>query len=63
LAVLVTVVKAKIRCGGQLLRKEKDEASPHVCAWWGSLNAFILDLPGVKAFCFLPRAGLRLKRN
>jgi len=26
----------------QLLRKEKDEASPPACAAWDSLNAFIL---------------------
>jgi hypothetical protein len=36
----------------QLLRKEKDEASPTICFRQDSLNAFIPRLAEVKAFLF-----------
>jgi hypothetical protein len=37
---------------GQLLRKEKDEASPTNCFRQDSLNAFIPRFAGLKAFLF-----------
>jgi len=46
---------------GQLLRQEKDEASPFRVCGGDSLNAFILCFAGMKAFLFVvpALAGLR----
>jgi hypothetical protein len=38
---------------GQLLRKEKDEASPTICCRQDSLNAFIPRFAGVEGFFIL----------
>lgn len=43
---------------GQLLRQEKDEASPFACRARDSLNAFILRFAGMKVFLSSSLAGL-----
>jgi hypothetical protein len=51
---------------GQLLRKEKDEASPTICCRQDSLNAFIPRFAGIGGFFILAfklRAGLSTKNR
>jgi hypothetical protein len=61
---LIVLVAAGV-FSGQLLRKEKDEASPATCFRRDSLNAFIPRFAGVWRFfifkTFQPRAGLSTK--
>ena len=51
--VLNSQLKPLNRRAAQLLRQEKDEASPSACAVRDSLSAFILCFAGMKAFLFL----------
>jgi hypothetical protein len=55
------VLVAAGACSGQLLRKEKDEASPPTHCRQDSLNAFIPRFAGIEGFFILAcklRAGL-----
>jgi hypothetical protein len=49
------VLVAAGACSGQLLRKEKDEASPPTQCRQDSLNAFIPRFAGVWRFFYFPK--------
>jgi hypothetical protein len=57
----LVVLVAVARKGDQLLRKEKDEASPPICFWWDSLDAFIPRFAGVWRFFYFQTARWSLK--
>jgi hypothetical protein len=62
---LIVLVAAGV-FSGQLLRKEKDEASPMTCRHQDSLNAFIPRFAGIGGFFILAcklRAGLSTKNR